>query len=437
MSEPRSARLPKPGPIRAILNTKRWRGRSRAPGRDAAVLDSELSQGPGVRWTRGVISAGRITKVGLWMVLITLILSLAAANTGNNSLYLVIAAMVSALLIAWFVARANVLGLEFHTEPVEDVYAGSPVIVRYRLRRRVAGLSSDVLLVVESSRSPTLVYALRGPRPRAVSFVSIGRETSTGADSTLQSGAIVPDQGAEGAEVDIARGQQEILYLRRGRHSLGDARLLSLYPMGIFRREVRFRCHREVIVLPEIFTGASIRRSLAARGWQHSSQKIGRSEDLHSLRAFRDGDDPRSIHWKQSARNPQLIFQQRSEDEARRVSLLVDSYVADLDHLGEDRFERLISEAATACVEYLERDYQVELVLREGGITFGSGPWQRRRILEALALLQPQSTAMGRALVMSRADSEALRFSLSADESVSPAHPRAAQTPEEGAQDFR
>src|SRR5687767_9120055 len=39
----------------------------------------------------------RITKVGLWYVLLTVLVGAAATNTGNNALYLVLAAMLALL----------------------------------------------------------------------------------------------------------------------------------------------------------------------------------------------------------------------------------------------------------------------------------------------------------------------------------------------------
>ena len=108
-----------------------------------------------------------------------------------------------------------------------------------------------------------------------------------------------------------------------------------------------------------------------------------------------------------------MVFQQRSEDEVRRVSLLVDSYVPRLVDDVRSRFERLVSEAATACVEYLEQGYEVELLLREGHVGFGSGPWQRRRLLEALALLECQATDSTALAEPDRSHRRLLRFSLS------------------------
>jgi uncharacterized protein (DUF58 family) len=53
------------------------------------------------------------------------------------------------------------------------------------------------------------------------------------------------------------------------------------------------------------------------------------------------------------------------------------------------RFERLVSEAATAALDYLDMGYEVALVTREDHLPFATGLRQRRRILEILALVEP------------------------------------------------
>ncbi len=60
-----------------------------------------------------------------------------------------------------------------------------------------------------------------------------------------------------------------------------------------------------------------------------------------------------------------------------------------------DRFEQLVSRAASAAHHHLARGWEVELVLRGGGVGFGRGRSHRLRILEALALVEPVA-AVGR-----------------------------------------
>ena len=112
---------------------------------------------------------------------------------------------------------------------------------------------------------------------------------------------------------------------------------------------------------------------------------------MHSLRRFRRGDDPRGIHWKQTARTGELIFTERATERSRRLSILFDNAVGELKDPAElSRFERLVSEAATIAVDHLAHGYEVELETRDRTLGFAGGPRQRRGVLETLALVQPQ-----------------------------------------------
>ncbi len=106
---------------------------------------------------------------------------------------------------------------------------------------------------------------------------------------------------------------------------------------------------------------------------------------------FRAGDDPRSIHWKQTARTGRLIFMEREVEESRRLSIVFDNAVGRLpDDAARSRFEHLVSEAATAGLDYLERGFEVELVTRDAVLPFAAGARQRFALLETLALLEPR-----------------------------------------------
>jgi uncharacterized protein (DUF58 family) len=86
-----------------------------------------------------------------------------------------------------------------------------------------------------------------------------------------------------------------------------------------------------------------------------------------------------------------MVYTERESEEGRRLSILFDNAVGDLDTpAAEARFERLVSEAATAAVDYLGRGFDVELVTRDERLPFAGGALQRRSVLETLALVQPR-----------------------------------------------
>ena len=109
-----------------------------------------------------------------------------------------------------------------------------------------------------------------------------------------------------------------------------------------------------------------------------------------ALRQYRHGDDPRGIHWKQTARTGAMVYMEREAEHSRRLSILFDNGVGELaDEASRSRFERLVSEAATAALDHLARGYEVELVTRDRALGFAAGARQRLAILEALALVEP------------------------------------------------
>ena len=185
-------------------------------------------------------------------------------------------------------------------------------------------------------------------------------------------------------------GSIDLLLQRRGRHVLSYAHLWSVFPLGFFRKGLRYRLDRELLAYPELFPEATPVKVRAARHGDDGTDRRGWGHELHSLREFRSGDDPRSIHWKRSASSGGLVYMERQAEEGRRLTIVFDNGVGSLaDRQDESRFERLVSEAATAAHQYLRAGFEVELVTRGDGLEFGSGAAHRRRILEHLALIEP------------------------------------------------
>ena len=75
-----------------------------------------------------------VTKVGVMYVLVTLVIGIAALNTGNNLLYIVVAAMLAAMLVSGVVSALGLRGLELDVRLPEHVFAGRAVAGRILLR---------------------------------------------------------------------------------------------------------------------------------------------------------------------------------------------------------------------------------------------------------------------------------------------------------------
>ncbi len=310
-----------------------------------------------------------ITKVGLWFLVFLLIVVAGATNTGNNGLFLVLAAMAAAVVVSEALARRNVRGLEVSLLAPAEVFANQPSHLGVMVTNRSRWLPRWLLVMTVEPKhvDPPSHRPRRRMRPYLLPHLP---------------------QRTEG------RGQLEMLLRRRGRLRVRWVHLTSLFPLGFFRQGRRYASHLEILVFPEVFAPSSRRPARLGRSGNEPTRRVGWGHELLGLRAFRPGDDTRSIHWKQTARTGQLIFKERETEENRRLLIVFDNATGELAESAErERFERLVSEAATAALDYLDSGYEVSLLTREDTLPFASGARQRSKILESLALIEPRPEA--------------------------------------------
>lgn len=315
----------------------------------------------------------RLTKVGLWFLVFALVVAVAATNTGNNGLFLVLAAMLATLLASALMAGRNVRGLEVALTAHGEVFANRPARLGVEIRNR--GWLPRWLLVAAVDRRD-----VEPPAPRVP------------ADAADAPASFLAAYVAPGG---TASGQLELTARRRGRRRIRRVHLSSLFPLGFFRKGRRYPADLEILVYPELLAVPPPSPEQLGQAGDRSVRRAGWGHDLFGLRDFRYGDDPRSIHWKQSARTGNLTFKQRQAEENRRLLILLDNAAGPREAGPREAaaFERLVSEAATAALDYLEQGYEVALVTREGRLPFAAGPRQRQAILETLALIEVRDAA--------------------------------------------
>ena len=116
------------------------------------------------------------------------------------------------------------------------------------------------------------------------------------------------------------------------------------------------------------------------------SQRIGPGE-FHSLRDYVTGDEPRSIHWKASARSEELKVRQHEAQGVRRCIVVLDrdgdAYPAPVTDAESDVFERAIT-AAGSLVLSAERVGLTTRFVTGGGIDL-RGPEVAAHALRVLA----------------------------------------------------
>ncbi len=306
----------------------------------------------------------QITRVGMWYAAACLVVGVAATNTGNNGLFLAVAMMLAAFGLAQILGWINVHRLELELDVHEEIFANRMTRFNVRLRNRSRLLPRWLLVI--SVQEDDMKTSGRARRHRTAPW-------------------LVPFLPAD----EQVEGRLEIIMRRRGPRRVQALQVSSLFPVGIFRKGRRYEQDFEVLVFPELFSSSGSRPEDVGDSGERSSLRAGQGHELYALRTYQSGDDPRSIHWKQSARQGSLIYQQRSREENRRLHIVFDNAVGPLEtQEQETQFERLVSEAATCAVDHLNQGFEVALTTRDLRLGHASGLRQRLNILEALARIE-------------------------------------------------
>ena len=145
------------------------------------------------------------------------------------------------------------------------------------------------------------------------------------------------------------------------------------------------------MVYPRLLPSSSV--DARERGGRRSSDTLedrGREGDVVQLRDYREGDDRRQLHWKQTARQQRLIVVDRERRAEQPVTFVVDPRVEDPENPQiKARFEHMISDVATGALRRLERGDAVGLIVGEIKIPPVRSPARAARLLRPLAEVQP------------------------------------------------
>jgi len=171
------------------------------------------------------------------------------------------------------------------------------------------------------------------------------------------------------------------------------------FPFGIFEKWSFLPVEAEVLVYPAVgrIPGRIIPTSDEYRhaGAAKVLTKAGHDE-FWGIREFREGDNPRHIHWRSAARLGKRMVKEFHREESQNVCLLLDAHVPEGEDALRERFERAVSFVATLSRDLLAQDYGVSFAAYGQSMVklpTDRGARQGRQVLTALAEIQPSAGA--------------------------------------------
>ena len=299
----------------------------------------------------------RVTNLGLGFVLTTLVVAVGATNTGNNGLYILLSLLLGVLAVSGVVSRRNVEEIAVSLDGPAEVFAGEPAPFRVVLRNLGERPKSALLVKVSGKAAPILFPSL-------------------------------PPRGEAERGVDL-------VFPRRGRHRVESILLFSGYPIGLFRKGRLHPVNEERVVFPSPKAVAfPPPEATEAIDDGIDPRRKGRGAEVLKLREAVPGDDPRDIHWPQTARQGRPIVKERASELGREIVVHLDTArPATADAAWEAAFEEAAREATGLVLKFLARGERVGLLCGELFVPPAMGPLHRTTVLTALALAEAGSSS--------------------------------------------
>lgn len=278
------------------------------------------------RWLRGwrLPRKLRITREGKYFLGITFGVGVAAINTANNLLYLLLGLLLSLIVISSVMSESTLRGLR---------------VTRRLPRRAQVGRPHQVEIEVHNDKGRVPSYAievedirLAQPADKRCFFLKISPKST-------QIAAYRRTPGKRG------------LSRHRG------FRVATRFPFGLFEKSLEIDMDGELLVYPAVDTVTLPFDDAATKLGGERMHARGHGDEIMGLRPMRDGDDPRDIYWRRSTQLDQRVLRIRAEEAHSEVTLFLNTFPDFSPPTTEwlEKFERKIREVASHAVAHLRR----------------------------------------------------------------------------------
>ena len=271
------------------------------------------------------------TARGLLFAAAFVLVAAAAALTANNLLFLILAAMLSALMISNLVSRLSLAGLELDFRLPEHVSA------RRKFPARVA---------VRNSKSWMPSFSVR--------LAGIGDSVFSALYFPVLAGGGTLDQ-----IVDVE-------FARRGMHREDGFQFSSAFPFGFFERRARVSLRREILVYPCMNPQPGFDDLLSIVRGEVAAHYRGQGHDFHRIRPYELFESARHVDWKATARTGALQVREFAREQEPLVEILLDLDVVEGDKAW---FEHAIECCAFLAWHLTQREARLHFASQEFAAT--------------------------------------------------------------------
>ncbi len=341
-----------------------------------------------------------VTRAGIVYVLVTLVIGIAALNTGNNLLYIVVAAMLAAILVSGMVSAWVLRWLELDVRLPEHVFAGRAVLGRIVLHNPRRFLPSFSIRVVSARKKRTnpikqwrweaTTFAFPFNRPPAQQWLHLPdrrlrRVTVAPPPAVIFQGMAYFPYLPPRAE---ASADLELNFERRGRYREDSFGLATRFPFAFLTKTRHVSLSREVLVYPRVGPTDELFEILPLVRGEWESFVRGRGSDLYRIREYMPEDTARHVDWKATAKSGSLKVREFAREDERKLCVVFDNPEPGI--ISESVYEKGVELTASLAWHFSTQDAEVSFIV----------PGQPRtrdlhEFLRWLAVIEPEAGNSG------------------------------------------
>ncbi len=299
----------------------------------------------------------QFTRAGLVYSVVCALVALAAFASGNNLLFLILAAMLSTLLVSGFISRLSLAGLQLDFILPEHIPANRRLQGRVVVRNVKAWMPSFSIHLAPadaSSVSPPLYFPM------------------------------IPAGGA-------VNGPVEVFFPRRGRYRESSFRFSTRFPFGFAERRIQMHMGRDLVVYPPVDPQPGFEDLFASLAGELEAYARGLGHDFYRIRPYESFESSRHVDWKATAHTGELQIREFAREQELAVEMWLD---LDVPPAQEEWFERAVGMCAFLAWRLTERGAQFRLCSQDFSARVPEEA-DVYTILKYLALVEP---ARGKAL---------------------------------------
>jgi uncharacterized protein (DUF58 family) len=182
----------------------------------------------------------------------------------------------------------------------------------------------------------------------------------------------------------------------RGVYNLRHVKAQSGFPLGIWKRIIKFGSWSKITMYPEFYEVPQFAVSymgMRSEFANTSSSRPGMGGNFLQIREYQYGDSLKNIHWRATARTGSLMVKELEKFTLSNLSIVLDSSSnMILGLLEESNFEYAVKAAATIANKALSTRYHVKLIYYDQSkkrIDFKKAYGRMTPILNVLSKIEP------------------------------------------------